>query len=68
MVTLFQKIANKFKDIYADIFHTGFTMENNLSELHSKLSELCTNNQWNPLRIDEMFEASRCLKPNKTLI
>ena len=36
--------ANDFKDKYVEIFHAGFTAENNLSELHSELSELCKNN------------------------
>ena len=55
---------NDFKDRYAEIFRAGFTTENSLSELYSKLRELCKNNQWNPFRIDEVFEACRCLKPD----
>ena len=51
--------------MYAEIFHADFTTENNLSELHSKLSELCKNNKWSSFRIDEVFEAFCCLKPIK---
>ena len=60
-----KNIANDFKEMYAEIFRTGFTTENNLSELHSKLREMCKNNNWNPFRIDEVFGACCCLKPNK---